>query len=370
MSEPLRIAILGLSITSSWGNGHATTYRGLVRQLRARGHEVLFLERDVPWYAANRDVTDPDYCELAYYEDLAGLGSWRNEIAYADAVIVGSYVPDGVAVGRLVQENALGVTAFYDIDTPVTLAKLERGDFEYLSPEIVPGYDVYLSFTGGPTLDRIKRRYGAPAAEALYCSVDPAAYPPLDRPKRWDLSYLGTYSPDRQPTLERLLVEPARKAPQLKFVVAGPQYPDAIDWPKNVERIDHVPPAGHAAFYAASRFTLNVTRRDMIEAGYSPSVRLFEAAACGSPIISDVWDGIESILAPDREIILARDPGDVLDVLLNWPEQRTRALATAARRRVLNAHTAAHRAIELEAFLTNARERLRAWPAPYVAAQG
>jgi spore maturation protein CgeB len=268
-----------------------------------------------------------------------------------------------------VQKTAHGATAFYDIDTPVTLAKLERGDFEYLSPDLISGYDVYLSFTGGPTLERIKRRYGPPAAEALYCSVDPDLYPPLDGPKRWDLSYLGTYSPDRQPTLDRLLLEPARRAPQLKFVVAGPQYPDAIDWPHNVERIDHVPPAEHAAFYAASRFTLNVTRRDMIEAGYSPSVRLFEAAACGTPIVSDVWDGIETIFAPEREIILARRSGEVLDVLLNWPEERTGSLARAARRRVLAAHTAAHRAVELEGFLTTAIARLGTWP-PHAAAQG
>jgi spore maturation protein CgeB len=367
--RPLNLVVLGLSLSSSWGNGHATTYRALLKAFAARGHDILFLERDVPWYADNRDLIDPDFCRLEFYADLPALEGYRSIIAGADAVIVGSYVPDGVAVGAFVQKTARGATAFYDIDTPVTLAKLERGDFEYLSPDLIPGYDVYLSFTGGPTLDRIKRRYGAPAAEALYCSVDPAAYPPLDRPKRWDLSYLGTYSPDRQPTLERLLVEPARKAPNLTFVVAGPQYPDSVDWPKNVKRVDHVPPAEHAAFYAASRFTLNVTRRDMIEAGYSPSVRLFEAAACGTPIVSDVWDGIETFLAPNREIILARHSGDVLDVLLNWSEKQTGGLAAAARRRVLDAHTAAHRGIALETYLTDAIARLRAWR-PHAAAQG
>ena len=367
---PLNLVVLGLSLSSSWGNGHATTYRALLKAFAARGHRILFLERDVPWYADHRDLTDPGFCRLEFYPDVAALENHRTAIAQADAVIVGSYVPDGVAVGRWVQKTARGATAFYDIDTPVTLAKLERGDFEYLSPDLIPGYDVYLSFTGGPTLERIKRRYGAPAAEALYCSVDPEAYPPLDYPKRWDLSYLGTYSPDRQPTLERLLIEPARRAPHLKFVVAGPQYPDGIDWPDNVERIDHVPPAEHAEFYAASRFTLNVTRRDMIEAGYSPSVRLFEAAACGTPIVSDIWDGIETIFTPGREITLARSPDDVLEALLNWTEERTRSLAGAARRRVLDTHTAAHRAIELETFLTNAVARLRAWRPPYVAAQG
>jgi spore maturation protein CgeB len=284
-------------------------------------------------------------------------------------VIVGSYVPDGVAVGRWAQASARGVTAFYDIDTPVTLAKLERGDFEYLSPDIIPGYDVYLSFTGGPVLERIRKRYGAPAAEALYCSVDPETYPALERPKRWDLSYLGTYSPDRQPTLERLLIEPARRAPQLRFVVAGPQYPADIDWPDNVERIDHVPPGEHPAFYAASRFTLNVTRDDMIRAGYSPSVRLFEAAACGTPIVSDVWDGIETILAPDREIVLARRPDDILDVLLRWPADRAQQLAEAARRRVLAAHTSAHRAAELERFLAEAASGSSRWRTVQAAAR-
>jgi spore maturation protein CgeB len=204
------------------------------------------------------------------------------------------------------------------------------------------------------------RRYGSPAARALYCSVDPEAYPALDEPKRWDLSYLGTYSPDRQPTLDRLLIESARRAPHLRFVVAGPLYPAEIDWPGNVERIDHVPPHEHPTFYAASRFTLNVTRADMIRAGYSPSVRLFEAAACATPILSDVWDGIETLLAPDREIVLAWSADDVLEALQAWPDGRRIALAAAARRRVLAEHTAGHRALALEEGLGEALARRRA----------
>jgi spore maturation protein CgeB len=346
----MKLVVLGLSLSSSWGNGHATTFRALLRSFAARGHEILFLERDVPWYASQRDLADPDFCRLEFYADLAGLDRWRSDIAGTDAVIVGSYVPEGVAVGRLVQAVAQGVTAFYDIDTPVTLAKLERGDFEYLSPEIIPGYDVYLSFTGGPTLDHLEQAYGSPAARALYCSVDPDAYPPLDVPKRWDLSYLGTYSPDRQPTLERLLIEPARALPDRRFVVAGPQYPADIDWPSNVERIDHLPPSEHAAFYAGSRFTLNVTRADMIRAGWSPSVRLFEAASCGTPIISDIWEGIDELLTPGEEIILAADGAAVIAALSADAD----AIGTAARTRVLAAHTAGHRAAELEAYLTEA----------------
>ena len=185
---------------------------------------------------------------------------------------------------------------------------------------------------------------------ALYCSVDAEAYRPLEREKSWDLSYLGTYSPDRQPTLERLLLEPARRAPDKRFCVAGPQYPADIAWPDNVERLEHVPPADHAAFYAQSRFTLNVTRADMIAAGFSPSVRLFEAAACATPIISDRWNGLSTLLEPGREIILADDPDAVLTALAGDGP----AMGQAARRRVLAEHTATHRAAELEAYLFEA----------------
>ncbi|WP_375464122.1 glycosyltransferase [uncultured Methylobacterium sp.] len=355
----MRLVVLGLSLSSSWGNGHATTYRALLRALAARGHAVLFLERDVPWYAAHRDLPDPGFCELALYADLADLDRFRARIAEADAVIVGSYVPDGVAVGERARAWTEHVCAFYDIDTPVTLAKLAAGDHAYIAPALIPAYDLYLSFTGGPTLDLIEARYGSPAARPLYCSVDPDAYPALARETRWDLSYLGTYSPDRQPTLDRLLIEPARRAPHLRFAVAGPQYPREIDWPDNVARIEHVPPAAHPDFYAASRYTLNVTRADMIRAGYSPSVRLFEAAACGTPILTDRWEGLETVLAPGTEILPVDAADDVLAVLRGQPEAERRRVAAAARARVLAGHTAAHRAAELEMHLHDAHGRRR-----------
>lgn len=346
----MKLVVLGLSLSSSWGNGHATTFRALLSAFAARGHEVLFLERDQPWYAAHRDLPEPDFCTLAYYDNLEGLDRWREEVADADAVMVGSYVTDGVDVGRWVQEHANGVTCFYDIDTPVTLAKLARGDFEYVSPEVIPGYDIYFSFTGGPTLARLEQEFGSPCARPLYCSVDANLYRPVDLPKQWDLSYLGTYSPDRQPTLEALLIEPARALPDKRFVVAGPQYPADIEWPANVERIEHVGPADHPAFYARSRATLNVTRADMIAAGWSPSVRLFEAAACGTPVISDRWDGIGDYFKPGSEIVLASGPADVVEALAT----DTQRIGDAARVAVLSAHTASHRAAELEADLRSA----------------
>ena len=350
-ASPLRIVILGLSITSSWGNGHATTYRGLVRELGARGHGVLFLERDMPWYAANRDLPDPPYGRTVLYHSLAELQDRHaGAVREADLVIVGSYVPEGVAVGEWVTRTARGATAFYDIDTPVTLAKLARGDTEYLAPHLIPRYHLYLSFTGGPTLERLEQEYGSPLARPLYCAVDPALYYPEAGPVQWDLGYMGTYSDDRQPPLDRLLLEPARRWAAGRFVVAGPQYPDHIAWPANVARVEHLPPAAHNGFYNAQRFTLNITRADMARAGWSPSVRLFEAAACATPIISDFWPGLDTFFAVGEEILVARTPGDTLHYLRDLAETDRQAIGRRARRRVLGAHTAAHRAAELEGY--------------------
>jgi spore maturation protein CgeB len=355
----MNIAIFGLSITSSWGNGHATTYRALVRALADRGHTVTFFERDLPWYAGNRDLPHPPYCQAVLYEDVAHLERLAAEaLRAADLAIVGSYVPDGIAVGDLVLRGANGVTAFYDIDTPVTLARLEGDGADYLSAAQIPRYDLYLSFTGGPTLERLQQRYQAPIARPLYCSVDPALYFPETAPAQWDLGYLGTYSADRQPVLERLMLKAAARAASARFVVAGPQYPDSIAWPTNVERIVHLAPAEHRRFYNALRFTLNVTRADMVKAGYSPSVRLFEAAACGTPIISDTWKGLDRFFTPGAEILLSRNARETLGYLREIDDRTRRELAERARRRVLAAHTAAHRAIELEAYAAEAGVRL------------
>jgi len=353
----LRIVIIGLSITSSWGNGHATTYRGLVRELVRRGHDVLFLEHDKPWYADNRDCPNPPFGRTELYASVADLRSrFVADVRDADAVIVGSYVPEGVTVGEWATRTARGVKAFYDIDTPVTLAKLEREDYEYLAPHLIPRYDLYLSFTGGPTLARLEKQFHSPRAVPLYCSVDPDLYFPERHKRKWDLGYLGTYSDDRQPPLERLMLDAARRWPQGKFVVAGPQYPESIRWPANVERIHHLPPAEHRNFYNEQAFALTITRADMVRAGYSPSVRLFEAAACAVPIISDRWEGIETIFEPDEEIFLADTAADVLRLLRELPDEERRAAGQRGRDKILTKHTAAHRAAELEQYVRETKQ--------------
>jgi spore maturation protein CgeB len=345
---PLNIVILGLSITSSWGNGHATTFRGLVSELKKNGHMVTFLERDMPWYASNRDLPDPPFCKTLLYNSVEELKQkYRDIIRQADFVIVGSYVPEGVSVGQFVIDTATGITAFYDIDTPVTIEKMEKEDYEYLHPSLIPEYNLYLSFTGGPTLKRLENYFGSPMARALYCSFDPELYFPEEKECKWDLGYLGTYSIDRQKPLEDLMLDAAEEDAEGKFVVAGPQYPEDIQWPSNVERIQHLPPMEHRKFYNSQRFTLNITRADMIKAGYSPSVRLFEAAACGTPIISDYWDGIETLFELDTEILISRSSEDTLAYLNTITEEQRKGISERARQKAVTHHTAAHRAIEL-----------------------
>jgi spore maturation protein CgeB len=353
--RPLHFVVLGLSITSSWGNGHATTYRALLRGLRARGHDVLFLERDVPWYAAHRDMPAPSFCRTELYDSLDDLRTrYAGAVRDADVVIVGSYVPEGIAVGEWVTRTARGVTAFYDIDTPITLAKLEAADEEYISRRLVGSYQIYLSFTGGPTLERLERIHGAQSALPLYCSFDPALHYPEPSACEWDLGYMGTYSDDRQPTLEMLLLRPASRWPGGRFVVAGPLYPASVRWPGNVQRVEHLPPTQHRTFYCRQRFTLNVTRATMIAAGHAPSVRLFEAAACGTPIISDHWDGLDTLFRYDQEILVTDSPRRVVEWIVDMPDTHRRAIGRRARQRVLREHTAAHRAGQLEAYVRRA----------------
>ncbi len=366
----MNIVMLGRSIASSWGNAHATTYRALVRGLASRGHAVTFLEREVPSHAEHRDAADLPYCRIGIYRNREHLErAHAFELRTADLVIVGSGVPDGIAVADVALRTARGCTAFYDIDTPVTLASLQQGMSPYIAREQVPQFDLYLSCAGGPTLLRLQRQFGARRARALYGSVDPELHRPEAgvRPD-CDLGFLGGYSDDRQPAVDALLLGPARAWSDGRFVLAGAQYPASIVTTANVERATHLPPAQHRRFYTRQRFTLNVTRRDMIASGFAPSVRLFEAAACGTPILSDSWPGLNTLFTPGREILIVRSTEDVLGYLRNLPEAERVRIGSCARHRVLTAHTGRHRAIELEQYVAQAAapamvSRLAARPA-------
>lgn len=355
----MKIVICGLSITSSWGNGHATTYRALARALRARGHQIVFFERDVEWYGSNRDMCPP-FCRVHLYEQWQDVRNLlRREMADADVAMVGSFCPDGVkAIDELLDSTA-GVKAFYDIDTPITVAKLRTGGADYLRCDQIPGFDLYFSFTGGPILQELQSQFGARRAVPLYCSFDPDRYGWREPDPRYqcDLSYMGTYAPDRQEKLEELFCDPAQQLPQKDFLLAGPQYPSNIVWPKNVRRIVHLEPIFHPYFYSSSTFTLNLTRSEMVAAGYSPSVRIFEAAGCGSAIISDVWPGLETFFQPGQEILLGHSSFEIARYLDNIGPEEAHTIGLRAQERVMAEHSSGYRAIQFEAEVS-ARSQL------------
>jgi spore maturation protein CgeB len=352
----MKLVVFGLTVSSAWGNGHATTYRALLSAFRRRGHEVVFYEWNAPWYRGeHRDLPAPDFCKLVLYE------RWERsreravrEARDADAVIVGSYVDRGPEVIDALLEDGVEQLFYYDIDTPVTVGLLAADRCAYLRRDQVPCFRRYLSFTGGPFLERVvEGELGAREARPLYCSVDGARHRPAaaDGRYRADLAYLGTYAPDRQEGLERFLLEPARRRPDRRFLVGGPQYPDTAAWPRTVRHVEHVAPMHHAAFYGTPRWQLNLTRADMRAAGWSPSVRLFEAAACGAAMMSDRWDGIDELFEPGREILLPGSTEEVLTLLDEVHDDDRRSIGAAARERVLREHSCERRAEQLEALL-------------------
>jgi spore maturation protein CgeB len=355
----MRIVIFGLSVSSSWGNGHAALWRALLRALLHDGHCVTFFERDVPYYAANRDLWElPEGGELILYPDWETvLPQARRALAEADVGMVTSYCPDGLAATDLVLDGAVPVRCFYDLDTPVTLARLDAGEtVSYIGKDGLAGFDVVLSYTGGPALDALRIRLGARHVVPIYGSVDPDLHRPAEPRNCYaaSLSYLGTYAADRQAALQELFLQPARCRPDLRFVIAGAQYPPEFAWSDNIFFVRHLPPGEHPAFYASCRMTLNVTRAAMARFGWCPSGRLFEAAACGTPILSDMWDGLDSFFAPGEEILTAQSTDDTLAVL-DMSDNELSRIARRARERTLACHTAVRRARQMvEALETQA----------------
>jgi spore maturation protein CgeB len=354
----MRIAIFGLTISSSWGNGHATLWRGLCKSLVALGHEFVFFERDVPYYAGTRDW--PSLPEAYGNSKLVLYSDWptvhaqvKRELASCDTAIVSSYCFDAQAATDAILDAQQPRAVFYDLDTPVTLDSLRSGkSVPYIPRQGLRDFDLVLSYTGGAALEALRSDLGAHRVRALYGHVDPDVHqpvPPVDR-YRAVLSWLGTYAADRQAMLEELFVEPARLRPQDKFLIGGAQYPDSFPWSDNVYFVRHLPPHEHAAFFSSSRLTLNVTREPMARMGWCPSGRLFEAAACGAAVISDEWCGLEDFYTPGEQILVAHSFEDTLAALA-MSDAELQAIRRAARERTLDEHTSYHRALSLIRYL-------------------
>lgn len=352
----MKITIFGLTISSSWGNGHATPYRAILKSLCGQRHDVRFYEKDVPYYAKHRDFNECGYCDLILYSDwesvrIAALAC----AADSDAVICASFCPEGARIIDEVLDLKQPLKVFYDLDTPVTLASLEKGETPYLRAGQIREFDLYLSFTGGNTIDELISRWGARMAQPLYGCVDIESHSRVHVPQQYccDLSYMGTYATDRQQKLETLFLEPARQLPSRQFVLAGSMYPWQWQWPANVRRFEHVSPADHPALYSSSRLTLNITRNDMARWGYCPSGRFFEAAACSTPIITDWFEGLDHFFDCERELLIANKAEDVITAI-NLPDSELTTIAARAKERTLQEHTGEQRAKELVAALERA----------------
>jgi spore maturation protein CgeB len=353
----MRITVFGLSVSSAWGNGHATLWRGLIHALARLGHSVVFFEWDAPWYAEHRDCWGLPNGELHLYSDWPAIRPRALEaVRSTDVVMVTSYCPHGLQATELALQSSAKLKVFYDLDTPITLDRLARGEsVSYLGARGLRDFDLVLSYTGGRALDALRDRLGARRVGALYGSVDPLLHVRAGASQRYaaDLSYLGTYAPERQHKLAQLFLEPARRLPGSRFAIGGSQYPGDFPWQQNIHYFRHVPPAEHAAFYGSSRLNLNITRAPMAEMGYCPSGRMFEVAACGAALISDAWEGLETFFEPGREILVAHSTEDVVRAM-RMDAQELSAIGQAARERALAEHTVDRRAKQLIEHLEGA----------------
>jgi spore maturation protein CgeB len=357
----MKLVVFGLTVSSTWGNGHATLWRGLLQALARRGWHVVFFEHDVPYYAMNRDCYEIPGGELVLYSDWAEIAAEaRRHVAEADAAMITSYCPHGLEATEIVLDAPRALRVLYDLDTPVTLSRLGRGDATtYIGTRGLAGFDLVLSFTGGTALDELRNRLGAQRVAPLYGHVNPDIHRPVGPVPRFaaDLSYLGTYAADRQAALDMLFVEPARQRPAFRFLIGGAQYPDDFPWSDNIYFVRHLPPDQHPEFYASSRLTMNVTREAMAAMGWCPSGRLFEAAACGAAIISDWWPGLEEFFIPGEEILVAGNTADTI-AALELSDAELRRIGERARARVLAEHTSERRVDELITLLTAGRAEI------------
>jgi spore maturation protein CgeB len=345
----MRLVIFGLTVSSSWGNGHATLWRGLCNALARQGHDVTFFERDVSYYANHRDLLWPKSYKLVLYPAWIEVNSLaKSAVSESDVAVVTSYCPDAQPASTLVLHSK-AMKVFYDLDTAVTLQNFRRGGaVEYIPAAGLADFDLVLSYVGGQALKELQDLFGAKRVAPLYGSVDPDVHKPVAPSSHYhsDLSYLGTYAADRQSAVQTLFLDPAQRLPKRKFLLGGAQYPDDFPWNENVWFVEHVPPPEHPAFYSSSKATLNVTRSAMASFGYCPSGRLFEAAACGTPVVSDSWEGLDKFFEPGREILVACSADDVVNAI-ELGDEELRRVGKAAREKVFSAHTADHRSREL-----------------------
>jgi spore maturation protein CgeB len=367
----MRIAFFGSSLLSAYWNGAATYYRGIVKALAARGHAITFLEPDAFDRQRYRDIDPPEWARVVVYAaDAEGL---RGAVAYASGV---DLVVKASGVGVLDAEleaavleaaGADALVAFWDVDAPATLARLEADAQDPLRA-LLPDYDLVLTYGGGAPVCDAYRRLGARLCAPIYNALDPDDHHPVAREARFasDLAFLGNRLPDREARVETFFFAAAAQAPEQRFLLGGSGWDDKL-LPANVRWLGHVSTRDHNALNSTARCVLNISRESMALNGWSPATRVFEAAGAGACLITDRWQGIEMFLEPEREVLVAEDGGEVAEIVRCIDEAEARRIGAAARRRLLAEHTYAQRALAVEEALVCAASGPRSAPQGKVA---
>ncbi|RAK60929.1 hypothetical protein DJ021_14480 [Phenylobacterium hankyongense] len=351
----MKIAFYGSSLLSSYWNGAATYYRGMLSELAKRGYDVTFYEPDAFDRQSHRDIEPPEWAKVVVYPATeSAVRKVMDCAAEADVVVKASGVgvfDDVLLEGVMALARPHAVKIFWDVDAPATLADL-RADPGLLMHRILPQLDLVLTYGGGPPVIAAYEGFGARICRPIYNALDPSTHHPAAPQARFegDLNFLANRLPDRETRVERFFLEPAARLPERRFLIGGSGWDDKA-MPPNVRRIGHVGTADHNAFNASPLAVLNVARDSMADVGFSPATRVFEAAGAGACLITDAWDGVELFLNPDEEVLVARDGQDVAEHLAGLTPERARVIGEAARQRILSEHTYARRAAEVDALL-------------------
>ncbi|MBR0665521.1 glycosyltransferase [Roseomonas hellenica] len=363
----MRIAFYGSSLLSSYWNGAATYYRGLLRDLASRGYTITFFEPDAYNRQQHRDIEPPAWAEVRVYEATeAALHAAIAEAAQADVVVKTSGVgvfDEDLLEGVMMAARPEAIRIFWDVDAPATLADIAAAP-DHPMRRALPGLDLVLTYGGGPPVVRAYESFGARCCIPIYNALDPETHHPVPPDPRFaaDLAFLGNRLPDREARVDAFFLQAAALLPERQFLIGGNGW-DTRPMPPNVRSLGHVYTRDHNAFNVTALAVLNIARDSMAAVGYSPATRVFEAAGAGACLITDAWTGLELFLKEGEEVLVARDGRDVAQQLAALTPERAKAIGAAAQARILAGHTYAHRGVEVDAILRRERARARSVPA-------
>ena len=351
----MKFAFFGSSLVSAYWNGAATYYRGIIKAMHERGHEIVFYEPDAYDRQKNRDIEDPEYASIKVYQNSStAVFEALDDAKDADVIVKTS----GVGVfDELLEKEVVNLkkedrfVVFWDVDAPATLDRVKHDERDYFR-KIIPRFDLVLTYGGGDPVVNTYKAFGARQCFPIYNALDPSTHHPVPRDARFDadLAFLGNRLPDREKRVEQFFIDVAAQMSSAKFILGGSGWLDK-PMPTNVNYIGHVYTRDHNAFNCSPKAVLNISRDSMASYGFSPATRVFEAAGAGACIITDYWNGIDFFFEPEEEILVARSGEEVKEILAGLSSERAKKIGLAAKSKVLAKHTYANRAVELDSIL-------------------